>query len=97
MALTDAEQAELDRLIAQKVAPEPRTDTGAVGVLHALIDSASGAEAHRSPEAWAALHKQAEALAAPQAAPGPAPTPVPDPAAYPNLPPYGSEGAGFAG
>lgn len=73
MALTDAEQAELDRLIAEKVKPEPRTETGRVGVLHALIDSASGAVAHRSAEEWAALHKQAEASDAPAPASAPAP------------------------
>ena len=90
MALTDAEQAELDRLIAQKVAPEPRTETGVAGVLHALIDSVSGAVAARGPEDWAALHKEAEGTAA---KPEPAPALAPDPA-----PAYGStESAGFAG
>lgn len=88
MALTDAEQAELDRLIARKVAPEPRTETGVAGILHALIDSVSGAEAHRGPEAWAALHKQAEALAATPEPETPAP-------AEPEFPAGGTESTGF--
>lgn len=64
MALTPEQQAQLDALQAEASRPEPRTETGAVGILHALIDSVSGAVAHRSGEAWAALHRQAEDLAA---------------------------------
>lgn len=93
MALTEAEQAELDRLIAQKVAPEPRTETGVVGVLHALIDTASGAAANRSGEEWAALHRQAEKLAAPVAAEVPVSLP---PATPPPAASGGTEGTGFS-
>jgi hypothetical protein len=86
MALTKEQQALLEALVAKAAEKEPRTETGVAGVLHALIDSASGEAAHRSPEAWAALHSQAEALA-----PAPEPAPVPEPVQY------GTEGTGLTG
>lgn len=82
MVLTPEQQAELAALQEEAKKPEPRTDTGLVGILHALIDSASGVVAHRSDGDWAALQSQAEALA----------PPAPEPA-----PPAGTETYGFAG
>ena len=46
MALSEQEQAELDALQAKAAEPEPRTTTGLAGVLHTLVDVASGAQAH---------------------------------------------------
>lgn len=94
MALTPEQQAELDRLQAEAAKPEPRTETGVTGILHALIDTVSGVVAHRGEEAWAKLHSQAEALA-PQAEllepePGAGNAPAPPPA-------YGTESTGLAG
>jgi hypothetical protein len=95
MVLTPEQQAELDSLTAQAALPEPRTETGVTGVLHALIDSASGAVAHRGAEAWAALHTQAEGTAEREAAePDPSPS---DPASPPAAAAGGTEGYGFGG
>lgn len=88
MVLTPEQQAELDRLNAEAAKPEPRTETGLVGILHALIDSAAGSIAHRGEEAWKALHTQAEALA---------PKQVEAPESEHVPPAYGTEGTGFAG
>ena len=65
MALTADQQALLDALVAKQSEPEPRTETGLAGILHALIDTVSGAVAHRGADSWAELHQQAEQLAAP--------------------------------
>ena len=64
--LTPEQQAQLDALNAEAARPEPRAETGVAGLLHALIDSASGEVAHRGPDEWAALHRQAEDLAEPE-------------------------------
>ena len=92
MVLTPEQQAELDALQAKAAEPEPRTETGVTGVLHALIDSASGVVAHRAADAWEALHHQAEETADGEAAEG-----GPDPAPAHTASAYGTEGSGFAG
>lgn len=69
MALTKEEQAELDALKVKENAPEPRTEDGLPGLLHALIDSVSGTVAHRGAEVWLELHRAAEDLAGAKAAP----------------------------
>ena len=67
MALTEEQARVLAELQAQRDAPEPRTDTGLPGILHALLDVVSGAVPHLAGDVWAALHRQAEDLAAPAA------------------------------
>jgi leucyl-tRNA synthetase len=64
MALTEEQAKLLAELQAQQDAPEPRTETGLAGLLHTLIDVVSGRVPHVAPEAWDALHKEAEAQAA---------------------------------
>jgi len=75
MALTEEQAAQLAALEAERDAPEPRTETGLAGVLHTLLDVASGHVPHLSGEAWAALHHEAEALATGHGHPGPEPEP----------------------
>jgi hypothetical protein len=66
MPLTADQQAELDALLAAQNAPAHRTRSGLAGVLHALIESASGAVPHRSPEQWTELAELVEELAGDQ-------------------------------
>lgn len=60
MPLSKDQQAELERLQAEAVKPEPRTDTGLAGVLHTVLDVASGVVAHLPKGEWAALHSTVE-------------------------------------
>jgi hypothetical protein len=60
MALTPEQEKALAALEAERDAPEPRTTTGVKGVLHTLLDLASGVVPHISPERFAELHRQAE-------------------------------------
>jgi hypothetical protein len=60
MALTAAEQAQLDALQAQANAPEPRTADGLKGVLHTILDVLSGTVAHLPEDAWKTLHTTVE-------------------------------------
>lgn len=60
MPLTPAQQAQLEALQAEAAKPEPRTEKGIVGVIHALIDIVGGVVAHVSPETLTELHTQAE-------------------------------------
>jgi hypothetical protein len=73
MPLTPEQEAQLAALQAEAVRPEPRTETGIAGILHTLIDVASGAVAHLGSDVWAGLHHQAEALAPQPAEPEPGP------------------------
>lgn len=63
MPLTADQQAQLNALLAEQDAPPYRTQTGIAGVLHRLIDSLSGAVAHRSPEEWAQMAETVEQAA----------------------------------
>jgi hypothetical protein len=99
MQLTAEQQAVFDALVAKQAETEPRTETGLVGILHSLIDSASGAVAHRGEDVWAALHHQAEQLAetaVETAVTGEAPAEVPAEAAADDSS-SGSPGKGKAG
>lgn len=60
MPLTPAQQAQLAELMAAQDAPPHRTRTGVAGVLHAIIDSLSGAVAHRSPGDWLEMAETVE-------------------------------------
>lgn len=60
MALTPAEQAQLDALQAQANAPEPRTTDGLKGVLHTILDVVSGNVPHLASDAWKDLHTVVE-------------------------------------
>jgi hypothetical protein len=102
MALTPQEQAVLEELQRRAAEKPPRTETGIAGLLHTLIDVASGAVAHLGPERWGELHDQAEALGTQEAVNADAAErslAAEEPAgpAVPQETVGGTEGTGFAG
>jgi hypothetical protein len=81
MPLTPEQQAQLEALQAAAVAPPHRTRTGVAGVLHALIETVSGAVAHRSPDEWLSMAETVEdALGTPEGGGQPAEAPAEAPA-----------------
>lgn len=60
MPLTPEQEAQLAALQQAQNAPPHRTRTGLAGVLHKVIESLSGAVAHRSPQEWLDLAETVE-------------------------------------
>jgi hypothetical protein len=60
MALSEEQARQLAQLEAERDAPEPRTTAGLKGVLHILLDVASGNVPHLATDAWQALHTAVE-------------------------------------